>query len=38
MEARKTAPPAVEAGDAVDTVSFQLSGSAAFLHRAAGYG
>jgi len=38
MEARKTAPPAVEAGDAVDTVSFQLLGCAAFLLRATGYG
>jgi hypothetical protein len=36
--ARKTAPPAVQAGDAVDTVSFQLFGCAAFLHRASGYG
>jgi len=33
---QKTAPPAIEAGDAVDTVSFQLFGCAVFYTGASG--
>ena len=34
---KKTAPPAIQTGDAVDRVLLSF-GSAAFLHRGTGYG